>query len=77
MRKPIRVFYSELSGQFYATDRYKIARSPDGKAELITITGAKYDVTQDIARAIVAHDLEFTPIKREEINAKNKARDTN
>lgn len=57
-RKPIRVFYSELSGHFYATAHYKEANG------IITITGEKFDVTQDIARAIVTHDLEFTPIRR-------------
>ena len=60
-RKPIRVFYSTLSDQFYATDRYK-SEIRDGK-ELVTITGEKHNVTQDIARAITEHQIEFTPIK--------------
>lgn len=68
MKKPIRVFYSVLSGQFYATEYYKTKIAPDGKSELVTITGRKYNVTQDVARAIVTHDLEFTPIKEENGN---------
>jgi hypothetical protein len=52
--KPIRVFYSELSRRFYASSQYKI----DGKA--VVITGTKTDVTDDVARAIVAHDITFT-----------------
>lgn len=58
MRKPIRVFYSELSREFFATAHYKEA---DG---FVTITGQKFNVTQDIARAIVQHEVEFTPVKR-------------
>ena len=54
-RKPIRVFYSPLSGRFYASDRY---REEDG---MVVITGKKYDVTNDIGAAVTEHDLEFTP----------------
>jgi hypothetical protein len=57
--KPIRVFYSELSRRFYATAHYKESSG------VVTITGAKYDVTNDIARAITMHDLEFTPVGQE------------
>ena len=52
--KPIRVFYSELTGQFYATRAYKV----DKKGH-IEITGEKFNVTQDIAHAIVTHGVEF------------------
>jgi len=52
--KPIKVFYGELSGKFYATRAYKIHKN--GRVE---ITGEKFDVTQDIARAIVSHGIEF------------------
>lgn len=55
MKKPIRVFYSELSGRFYASQHYK-QTSPT----IVTITGAKYDVTDDIGAAVTKHDLEFT-----------------
>jgi hypothetical protein len=53
--RPIRVFYSKLSRRFYASSQYKV----DGKA--VVITGNKTDVTDDIARAIVAHDIVFSP----------------
>jgi 2-keto-3-deoxy-6-phosphogluconate aldolase len=55
-RKPIRVFYSELSGEFYATDAYRIK---DGVA---VITGRKDNVTQDIARAVVNHGVTFREV---------------
>lgn len=54
MSKPIKVFYSELTGQFYAARAYKI----DSKGR-VEITGEKFNVTQDIARAIVEHGIEF------------------
>lgn len=54
MSKPIRVFYSELTGQFYATRAYKI----DSKGR-VEVTGQKFNVTQDIARAIVQNGVEF------------------
>jgi hypothetical protein len=46
-RKPIRVFYSRLSGRFYATRAYRLL--PDG---LVECTGEKFDVTDDIAAFI-------------------------
>lgn len=55
--KPIKVFYSELSKRFYASQHYK------QKGDHVVITGRKYDVTQDIAQAVVHYDLEFTPIE--------------
>lgn len=57
--KPIRVFFNELSGRFYASAAYRV--KVVGNRELVTITGQKFDVTNDIARAVVAHDLAFTP----------------
>ena len=54
MSKPIRVFYSTLGNRFYATRHYRI------EGATATITGEKFDVTDDIARAIHQHDLEFT-----------------
>lgn len=56
-RKPIRVFYSPLSGRFYASEHYRVG--PDG---VVVITGKKYDVTNDIGYAIDQHDLEFTKV---------------
>jgi hypothetical protein len=56
--KPIRVFYSELSGRFYASRHYK-----QTSQSVVTITGEKFDVTDDIGAAITKHDLEFTPAK--------------
>lgn len=61
MSKPIRVFYSELDGQFYASSAYRTKTSADGKSEMVTITGQKWNVTQDIARLIVHHQIEFMP----------------
>ena len=59
-RKPIRVFYSPLSGRFYASQHYR------EEANAVVITGAKYDVTNDIGEAVVQYDLEFTPVERSE-----------
>jgi len=59
--KPIRVFYSELTRQFYATRAYKI----DSKGR-VEVTGEKFNVTQDIARIIVAHGVTFTERKKDE-----------
>ena len=53
MSKPIRVFYSELSQRFYASSQYK---EQNGH---VVITGQKYDVTNEIAAAILKHDLVF------------------
>jgi hypothetical protein len=53
--KPIRVFYSELSGRFYASAHYRV----DAKGYVV-ITGRKYDVTNDIGAAVVEHEIEFT-----------------
>lgn len=58
MSKPIRVFYSPLSGRFYASRAYK----EDGNG-LVTITGQKYDVTDDIGGIITKHKIEFTEVK--------------
>lgn len=55
-RKPIRVFYSPLSERFYASQHYREERTG-----AVVITGAKYDVTDDIGAAFVAYDLEFRP----------------
>ena len=53
-RLPIRVFFSTLSRRFYATRAYRI--DPKG---IVTVTGEKFDVTDDIANLIAEHDLEF------------------
>lgn len=55
MKKPIRVFYSELSGRFYASQYYK-----QTTPTMVTITGEKFDVTDDIGAAVKRYDLEFT-----------------
>ena len=54
MSKPIRVFYSELSGRFYASNQYQ---ENDSR---VIITGEKFDVTNEIEAAIVKHDLVFS-----------------
>lgn len=54
--KPIRVFYSELSQRFYASRSYR-----DEGGGNVTITGEKFDVTNDIAGLIAQHDITFQP----------------
>jgi hypothetical protein len=56
MSKPIRVFFSVLSRRFYATRAYRV----DDKG-LVTVTGEKFDVTDDIAGLIEQHNIEFRP----------------
>ena len=56
--KPIRVFYSEFSGRFYASRAYKQI-----KPGIVEITGQKFDVTNDIARHVLQHDIQFTKIE--------------
>ena len=55
MSKPIRVFWSPLSHRFYASRAYK--EDPRG---FVTITGDKFDVTDDIANLILANDITFS-----------------
>jgi hypothetical protein len=54
MSKPIRVFYSPLSGRLYATRYYKIENG------LVTVTGEKFDVTSDVGAAVVENNLTFS-----------------
>ena len=58
-RKPIRMFYSDLSRKFYASSSYKIVKI-EGDREFVEITGQKDDVTQQIASLIDAHEITFT-----------------
>lgn len=58
MKKPIRVFFSVLSRRFYATRAYRI--DDDG---IVTVTGEKFDVTDDIASLIEKHNVEFVERK--------------
>lgn len=53
-KKPIRVFWSELSNRFYASANYR----EEGNG-VVLITGDKYDVTQDIAGAIDSYGITF------------------
>ena len=53
--KPIRVFFSALSQRFYATRAYR-----EEENGLITVTGEKFDVTNDIAGLIQQHGVTFT-----------------
>ena len=66
--KSIRVFYSDLSGKFYATNAYKEVRPG-----IVEVTGQKFDVTQDIARIIVEKNVTFTERIDQENCAKNSA----
>lgn len=69
--KPIRVFWSELSNRFYATQAYREEVKPtdDGILRTVTITGAKYDVTQDIASAIDKYGVTFKSKRAKPKNA--------
>lgn len=58
-RKPIRIFYSELTRRFYATRAWR-----ELKPGLVEVTGEKFDVTQDIARLIAEHAITFTATPR-------------
>lgn len=49
------MLYSELSGRFFASNRYR-----DLGNGLFVITGKKYDVTQDIAGIIVERGIKFS-----------------
>jgi hypothetical protein len=60
--KPIRVFYSPLTKHFYATQRWK-----DNSDGTITVTGKKYDVTQDVARAVIHYQVEFVVAGEEDV----------
>lgn len=55
MIKPIRIFYSELSGRFYASRAYKV----EGNG-LVTITGEKFDVTDEIGTLINKYGITFS-----------------
>ena len=54
-KKPIRVFYSELTGRFYASKAYTV--KPNG---IVIITGDKFDVTNDIGYAVLKHEVTFS-----------------
>ncbi len=60
-QKPIRVFFSQMSCRFYATRAYRI--DVDG---FVTVTGEKFDVTNDIANLIREHDVVFVERGAEE-----------
>jgi hypothetical protein len=54
MAKPIRIFYSRLSGRFYATSAWK-----EVKPGIVEVTGNKTDVTDDIANLIIENSIKF------------------
>lgn len=54
VKKPIRVFWSELGQRFYASDSYTI------RNKTFTLH-RKTDVTNDIAHAMIEHEITFTP----------------
>ena len=60
--KPIKVFYSDFSGRFYASRAYKVVKVNEDRV-VYEITGDKFDVTDDIAAAITKHDLTFSIFK--------------
>ena len=58
MIKPIRIFYSELSGRLYASQHYK-ELSP-GNFE---VTGVKEDVTSQIGAIVHTYKLKFRKVR--------------
>lgn len=60
--KPIRIFWSELGRRFYATRAYKEVHPTKNskRRSHILVTGQKFDVTDDIASAIIKHGITFT-----------------
>jgi hypothetical protein len=52
--KPIRVFFSDLSQRFYATQHYR-----EDTPGVVIVTGDKFDVTDDIARVIKYYKVTF------------------
>jgi hypothetical protein len=52
--KTIRIFWSEMTNRFYAARNYRI-----DKAGTVTIMGAKFDVTDDIAHLILEYGITF------------------
>ena len=53
--KPIRVFWSPRTKRFYASRQYQ-----NNKNGTVTITGDKFDVTQDIARIVIEEEVTFS-----------------
>lgn len=64
-KKPIRVFYSVLSHRFYATQHYREEPLEDGTSRF-TVTGVKYDVTDDIWFALTEHGVTPDILNRED-----------
>lgn len=61
MKKPIKVFWGELTNKFYATQYYK-----DLGGGRFEVTGQKFDVTDDIGQAIRHFGIEFTPVPKDD-----------
>jgi hypothetical protein len=61
--KPIRVFFNPLSRRFYATRAYTI-----DERGIATVTGEKFDVTDDIAGLIEQHKVEFRVRKTQSLD---------
>lgn len=60
--KPIRIFFSVLTERFYATRAW---REVPGKPGMITVSGEKFDVTNEIAGLIEQYNVTFT--KKEKV----------
>jgi hypothetical protein len=61
-KKRIRIFWSPLGQRFYASSHWKTTGKTEN-FEHILITGEKFDVTDDIAAAILKHNIEFTVLE--------------
>lgn len=57
-QKPIRIFYSEMTKRFYASNKYK-EEEINGLPRII-ITGDKFDVTNDIGNLVTKYQITFT-----------------
>ncbi len=68
MKKPklsIHVAWSPFSQRFYAFRAYKRINQ-----ETIEVTGEKFDVTDEIAAAVLKHNIEFWKDNDEKLKAK-------
>lgn len=59
--KPIRIFWSPLSRRLYASRAYK-----ESGPGIVTITGERFDVTNDIAALIEKHGITFDRAEKRE-----------
>ncbi len=59
-RKPIKIFYSEMTGRLYASTQYRERKNDEGITIGFEVTGDKTDVTNDIGQIVNKYGLIFT-----------------